>query len=135
MCSLCWKKPLYLLCMCFNALIRVCLYICSRFVFCIFQQDRISRLNKENEALKHNLDATSATLKGFRNESSKAASSTSTVLKVLSIFWSFMKMGCQSEASLRLWCWTQTWIIVSIRRIKNGQFRVGDPICLRGNIF
>ncbi|PKI46342.1 golgin candidate 4 [Punica granatum] len=45
------------------------------------KEDQISRLNKENGVLKHNLDATSAALNGYRNESSKAASSTTTALK------------------------------------------------------
>ncbi|KAK4793823.1 hypothetical protein SAY86_011817 [Trapa natans] len=45
------------------------------------KEDQISRLNTENGALKHNLDSTSAVLNGFRNEMSKASSSTPIALK------------------------------------------------------
>ncbi|KAK4787372.1 hypothetical protein SAY86_011205 [Trapa natans] len=45
------------------------------------KEDQISRLNKENGVLKHNLDSTSAVLNGLKNETSIASSSTPVALK------------------------------------------------------
>jgi len=47
--------------------------------FFLVKQDHISRLNKENGALKQNLDAT---VNGIRNESMRASINSTNALKV-----------------------------------------------------